>query len=239
MRARLLATAAVLAVTSTLLAAAPAPADPSAVAGPPGAQAASGRRAGNTEVPVEGGTARFDAPPTLLAALKDHGVTIADVDADGRISRHHSAGTGVRLDIEGGAVTNSGGKVGGELRFAETGLALLNSETGKSVKISDFVGDLSQGMLRAGMNRGPDLTLGTFTRPATHASVDTDAAMLRMNMGITVTAVAAAKLNAALGTKIFTAGGPLLHARIDAHLDPSVDLRTALNLSRRPARREE
>lgn len=238
MRARLLATAAVLALTSTLLAAAPAPASPSAVAGPPGEPAATGRRAGNTEVPVEGGTARFDAPPTLLAALKDHGVAIADVDADGKISQHHYTGAGVNLDIEGGAVTNSGGKVGGELRFAEAGLALLNSRTGKAVKISDFVGDLSQGTLRAGLDRGADVTLGTFTRPAVNASVDTDAAMLRMNTSITVTAVAAAKLNAALGTKIFTTGGPLLHARIDARLDPSVDLRTALNLSRHPARRQ-
>ncbi|MFI2185229.1 hypothetical protein [Streptomyces sioyaensis] len=239
MRARLLATAAVLALTSTLLAAAPAPASPSAVAGPPGEQTATGRRAGNTEVPVEGGTARFDAPPTLLAALKDHGVAIADVDADGKISQHHYTGAGVSLDIEGGAVTNSGGKVGGELRFAEAGLALLNSRTGKAVKISDFVGDLSQGTLRAGLDRGADVTLGTFTRPAANASIDTDAAMLRMNTSITVTAVAAAKLNAALGTKVFTTGGPLLHARIDARLDPSVDLRTALNLSGRPARRQD
>lgn len=239
MRARLLATAAVLAVTSTLLAATPAPADPSAVPGPPGAAATGGRRAGNTEVPVVGGTARFDAPPTLLAALKDHGVTIARLDADGRISRQRSAGAGVRLDIEGGAVTNSGGKVGGELRFAKTGLALLNSETGKSVRLSDFVGDLSQGALRAGLNHGRDLTVGTFTRSATKAAVDTDTARLRMNMGIKVTAVAAARLNAALGTKLFTAGGPLLHARVDVHLDSSVDLRTALNLSRHPARRED
>ncbi|MEV5481769.1 MULTISPECIES: hypothetical protein [Streptomyces] len=238
MRARLLATAAVVALTSTLLAAAPAPASPSAVAGPPGEPAATGRRAGNTEVPVEGGTARFDAPPTLLAALKDHGVAIADVDADGKISQHHSTDAGVSLDIEGGAVTNSGGKVGGELRFAEAGLALLNSRTGKAVKISDFVGDLSQGTLRAGLDRGADVILGTFTRLAANASIDTDAAMLRMNTSITVTAVAAAKLNAALGTKIFTTGGPLLHARLDARLDPSVDLRTALNLSRRPARRQ-
>ncbi|MFE3549031.1 hypothetical protein ACFXN2_10180 [Streptomyces kronopolitis] len=239
MRARLLATAAVGAVTSTLLAAAPAPADPSALPGPPGASVITGRRAGNTEVPVTGGTARFEAPPKLLAALEDHGVTIARLDARGRISRQPAADAGVRLDIEGGAVTNSGGKVGGELRFAKTGLALLNSGTGKSVRLSDFVGDLSQGALRARLNHGPDLTVGTFTRSATKAAVDTDTARLRMNVGIKVTAAAAARLNAALGTKVFTAGGPLLHARVDVRLDSSVDLRTALNLNRRPARRED
>ncbi|GLW15131.1 hypothetical protein Stsp01_18740 [Streptomyces sp. NBRC 13847] len=239
MRARLLATAAVLAVTSTLLAAAPAPADPSALPGPPGASVITGRRAGNTEVPVTGGTARFAAPPKLLAALEDHGVTIARLDARGRISRQPAADAGVRLDIEGGAVTNSGGKVGGELRFAKTGLALLNSGTGKSVRLSDFVGDLSQGTLRARLNHGPDLTVGTFTRSATKAAVDTDTARLRINVGIKVTAAAAARLNAALGTKVFTAGGPLLHARVDVRLDSSVDLRTALNLNRRPARRED
>ncbi|GGN45551.1 hypothetical protein GCM10012285_29260 [Streptomyces kronopolitis] len=239
MRARLLATAAVLAVTSTLLAAAPAPADASAVPGPPGASVITGRRAGNTEVPVTGGTARFEAPPKLLAALEDHGVTIARLDAHGRISRQPASDAGVRMDIEGGVVTNSGGKVGGELRFARTGLALLNSETGKSVRLSDFVGDLSQGALRARLNHGRDLTVGTFTQSATKAAVDTDTARLRMNVGIKVTAAAAARLNAALGTKVFTAGGPLLHARVDVRLDSSVDLRTALNLNRRPARRED
>ncbi|MGW7486181.1 hypothetical protein [Streptomyces sp. NPDC054786] len=235
MRARHLATAAVLALTTALLAAAPAPARPSTA--PSGGRAAT-RLAGNTEVPVEGGSARFDAPPTLLAALKARGVAIAEIDTQGEISPHYSTGS-VRLGIKSGVVTNSGGKVGGELRFTRAGIALINIKTKKVVKVTGLVGDLTQGTLNAALDRGGKATLGTFTRPRTTSSVDPEAAVLRMDTGITVTAAAAARLNAALGTKCFTGGGPLLHVRIDAALDPSVDLATALNLGHRASRTDE
>ncbi|WP_411136826.1 hypothetical protein [Streptomyces sp. C10] len=233
MRARHLATAAVLALTTALPAAAPAPAQPSATAPPPDGRSAPARPAGHTEVPVEGGSARFATPPALLAALKAHGVVIANVDAQGTVTPHHDSG-GISLGIQGGAVTNSGGKVGGELRFADSGIALINRRTNKVVKVTGFTVDLGQGALRARLDRGPKMTVGTFTRPGIAASIDTDAARLRMDTGITVTAAAAAKLNAALGTTGFTGGGPLLHVRVDAALDPSVDLATALNLGHRP-----
>ncbi|MGY5125497.1 hypothetical protein [Streptomyces nigrescens] len=231
MRARHLASAAVLALTTALLAAAPAPAQPTAP--PPGGRSAPARPAGHTEVPVEGGSARFATPPALLAALKAHGVVIANVDAQGTVTPHHDSG-GISLGIKGGTVTNSGGKVGGELRFADSGIALINRRNNKVVKVTGFTVDLGQGALRARLDRGPKMTVGTFTRPGIVASIDTDAARLRMNTGITVTAPAATKLNAALGTTGFSGGGPLLHARVDAALDPSVDLDTALNLGHRP-----
>ncbi|UYB38080.1 hypothetical protein SLV14_000406 [Streptomyces sp. Je 1-4] len=234
MRARHLATAAVLALTTALLAAAPAPAQPSATAPPPDGRFTPARPAGHTEVPVEGGSARFATPPALLAALKAHGVVIANVDAQGTVTPHHDSG-GISLGIKDGAVTNSGGKVGGELRFADSGIALINRRTNKVVKVTGFTVDLGQGALRARLDRGQKMTVGTFTRPGIAASIDTDAARLRMDTGVTVTAAAAAQLNAALGTTGFTGGGPLLHVRVDAALDPSVDLATALNLGHRPA----
>ncbi|WP_327687430.1 hypothetical protein [Streptomyces tubercidicus] len=233
MRARPLATAAVLALTTALLTAAPAPAQPAATTPPPDGRPAPARPAGHTEVPVQGGSARFAAPPALLAALKANGVAIAHVDARGTVTPHEDS-DGIRLAIKGGAVTNSGGKVGGELRLADAGIALFNRTTRKVVKILGFTVDLGQGTLRAQLNHGPKMTVGTFTRPAIAAAVDKHAAALRMNTGITVTAAAATKLNAALGTHGFTGGGPLLQARIDATLDPSVDLGTALNLGHRP-----
>ncbi|MFI5524119.1 hypothetical protein [Streptomyces platensis] len=234
MRARHLATAAVLALTTALPAATPAPAEPSATTPPAGSRPAPARPAGHTEVPVEGGSARFATPPALLAALKARGVTLADVNARGTVTAHHDSG-GISLRIKGGAVTNSGGKVGGELRLADAGIALVNRTTRKVVTITGFTVDLGQGALRARLNRGPSMTVGTFTRPAIASAIDTHAAALRMDTGITVTAAAAAKLNAALGATGFTGGGPLLHARIEAALDRSVDLGTALNLGHRPA----
>ncbi|WP_051817627.1 hypothetical protein [Streptomyces sp. NRRL S-1813] len=229
MRARPLATAAVLALTTALLAAAAAPACPSAATVASDGRAAATRLAGNTEVPVRGGSARFDAPPTLLAALRARGVAVAEIDAQGQLSPHYSTG-GMSLGIRSGAVTNSGGKVGGELRFTRAGIALINIKTKKVARVTGFVGNLSQGTLSAVVNRGARITLGSFTRPRINPSIDTEAAALRMNTGITVTAAAAARLNAALGTTCFRGGGPLLRVRIDASLDPSVDLPTALNL---------
>ncbi|WP_328692048.1 hypothetical protein OG879_37050 [Streptomyces caniferus] len=232
MRARPLATAVVLAFTTALLAAA-APGRPAPTALTPSGDrataAAATRLAGNTEVPVKGGSARFDAPPKTLAALKARGVAIAEIDTQGQISPHYSTGS-IDLGIRSGTVTNSGGKVGGELRFTRAGIALINIRTKKVVKVTGFVGDLSQGTLDAVLNRGAKTTLGTFTRPRTTSSIDTEAAVLRMDTDLAVTAAAAARLNAALGTPFFTAGGPLLRIRIDAALDPSVDLETALNL---------
>ncbi|MEU8682783.1 hypothetical protein [Streptomyces sp. NPDC048611] len=236
MRARHLATAAVLTLTTAVLTAAPAPAQSSATsatAPPTGGRSPEARPAGHTEVPVQGGSARFATPPALLAALKAQGVVIADVDAQGAVTPHHDA-DGINLRVKGGAVTNSGGKVGGELRFADAGIALVHRGTKKVVKITGFTADLGQGALRARIDGGPRQTVGTFTRPGITPSIDTATATLRMNTGITVTAAAAARLNEALGTTGFS-GGPLLHARIDAALDPSVDLRTALNLGHRPA----
>ncbi|MGA5565001.1 hypothetical protein ACPCUV_28095 [Streptomyces platensis] len=234
MRARHLATAAALALTTALLAAGPAPAQPSATTPPPGSRPAPARPAGHTEVPVQGGSARFATPPALLAALRARGVALADVDARGTVTPHRDSG-GISLRIKGGAVTNSGGKVGGELRLADAGIALVNRTSKKVVKVAGFTVDLGQGTLRARLNRGPAMTVGTFTRPAVSSVIDTHAAALRMDTAVTVTAAAAAKLNAALGTTGFTGGGPLLHARIEAALDRSVDLGTALNLGRRPA----
>lgn len=232
MRARPLATAAVLALTTAVLAATPAPARPSATAPSGSSRPAAARLAGNTEVPVEGGSARLAVPPALLAALNARGVALAEIDTQGRISPHFSTGD-VQLGIRSGAVTNSGGKVGGELRFTRAGIALINIKTDKAVKLTGFVGDLSQGKLSAVIDRGPRIALGTFPRPRTASSVDTEPAALHMNTAITVSAVAAARLNAALGAACFTGGGSLLHVRIDAALDPSVDLGTALNLSHR------
>ncbi|MFE1173997.1 hypothetical protein [Streptomyces sp. NPDC058773] len=237
MRARRLATAAALALTTALLTAGPAPArsaEATDATPAPGGRATADRPAGHTEVPVEGGSARFATPPVLLNALKAHGVAISDVDTQGTVTPHHDA-DGISLTVKGGAVTNSGGKVGGELRFADSGIALVNRKAKKVVKVTGFTVDLGQGALRARVDGGPSMTVGTFTRPGIASSIDTGAAMLRMNTGITATAAAAAKLNAALGTTGFTGGGPLLHARIDAALDPSVDLDTALNLGHRTA----
>ncbi|MFG2290670.1 hypothetical protein ACGFOU_31895 [Streptomyces sp. NPDC048595] len=243
MHPRRLVTAAVLALASAVPAAAPAPAHPSPAAPPPDAPAAPARPAGHTEVPVRSGSAVVSVPAALLAALAADGVTIAEAGTEGGARAGGEAGPGasaghtdggLRLRVKDGAVTNSGGKVGGELHFADSGMALTNGRTHTTVKVTDFEADLSQGTFRArvadGGHPATTITLGTFTRPGIRSSLDTRTAVLRLDAALATTAGAAAHLNAALGTGRFSRGGALLQAHVVASLDPSVDLATALNL---------
>ncbi|MFI0155674.1 hypothetical protein [Streptomyces lydicus] len=226
MPARHLAAAAALVLASAVPAAAAAPAHPY-------------QPAGSTEVPVERGSARLRLSPDLRSALKEDGVVVAGVDAKGRISPRGHSGEGTTLRLTGGAVTNSGGKLGGELRFGKAGLALVATGSGtggtqsrssrKSVTVTRFEVDLGHGILTAALHNGTRFTLGTFPRPATRSAVNTKTRSLRVDLTIKATA-SAARLDAALGTHCFTGHRPLLHARIVASLERSVDVRTALNL---------
>ncbi|MFH8681024.1 hypothetical protein [Streptomyces lydicus] len=229
MPARHLAAAAALVLASAVPAVAAAPAHPELPAG-------------STEVPVERGSARLRLSPDLRSALKDDGVVVTSLDAKGRVGPRGHSGGGTTLRITGGAVTNSGGKLGGELRFGRAGLALVATGSGtgetsrthaaksrKAVKITRFELDLGHGTLTAALHNGTRFTLGTFARPTTRAVLRTKTRALRVNLTIRATP-SAARLDAALGTHCFTGHRPLLHARIVAWLDRSADLRTALNL---------
>ncbi|MFI0790392.1 hypothetical protein ACH4Q6_32915 [Streptomyces lydicus] len=225
MPARHLAAAAALVLASAVPAVAAAPAHPDLPAG-------------STEVPVERGSARLRLSPDLRSALKDDGVVVTSLDAKGKVGPRGHSGGGTTLRITGGAVTNSGGKLGGELRFGRAGLALVATggtsrtraaEFRKSVKITRFELDLGHGTLTAALHNGTRFTLGTFARPTTRAVLRTKTRSLRVNLTIRATP-SAARLDAALGTHCFTGHRPLLHARIVASLDRSADLRTALNL---------
>ncbi|MGW8396195.1 hypothetical protein ACWGLP_05815 [Streptomyces lydicus] len=203
------------------------------------------RPAGSTEVPVERGSARLRLSPDLRSALKEDGVVVASIDAKGRVGPRGHSGGGTALRLTGGAVTNSGGKLGGELRFGKAGLALVATRSGtggtprthsaksrtsgKSVKITRFEMDLGHGTLTAALRNGTRFTLGTFTRPATRSALHTKTHSLRVDLTVKATA-SAARLDAALGTHCFTGHRPLLHVRLVASLERSVDLRTALNL---------
>ncbi|MFI6769355.1 hypothetical protein [Streptomyces sp. NPDC050355] len=243
MHPRRLVTAAVLTLAIAVPAAAPAPAHPSPATPPPDAPGAPVRSAGHTEVPVRSGSAVVSVPVVLLSALAADGVTIAEVgsegeaDSGGEAGPHDPAGHtdgGMRLRVKDGAVTNSGGKVGGELHFVHSGMALTNGRAHETVKVTDLEADLSQGTFRArvadGGHAATTITLGTFTRPDIRSSLDTRTGVLRLNAAVATTAGTATHLNAALGTSRFADRGALLQARVVASLDPSVDLATALNL---------
>ncbi|GAB7035617.1 hypothetical protein AB0G35_26430 [Streptomyces sp. NPDC021749] len=231
MHARRLATAATLTLTAIALAGAALP--PAAVP-PPGARTTVVRPAGSTEVPVVRGTARFRVPSALLARLAAHGVVPKALGAKGglrpRLARDGSRTLSLR--VSGGAVTNSRGKTGGELRFGAAGLALVHTKAHRTLRLTGFTADLGQGTLSAGTGRGTRIGLGGFPRADLRSALDTRTRVLRLKAPVTLSAAAAERLNDALATKAFTRGTRLLDVRVTASLDRTTDLRTALNLKR-------
>ncbi|WP_315975405.1 hypothetical protein [Streptomyces nigrescens] len=229
MHARRLATAAALALATTALVGA---APPPGTAPPPGIRTTAGQPAGSTEVPVERGTARFRVPAALLARLAARGVVPKALGTKGALGPHtaHDGSRTLSLRLSGGAVTNSGGKAGGELRFGAAGLALVHAKAHKTVRLTRFTAELGQGTLSAGTGRGTRITLGSFPRADLRSALDTRTRVLRLKAPVTLSASAAERLNKALATKAFTRGTRLLDVRVTASLDRTADLRTALNL---------
>ncbi|MFF4284577.1 hypothetical protein ACFY0R_04530 [Streptomyces sp. NPDC001633] len=232
MHARRLATAAALTLTTTALVAA---GPPPGAAPPTGSRTTAARHAGNTEVPVERGTARFRVPSALLTRLAAHGVVPKALGAKGKL-RLHLAQDGSRtlsLRLSGGAVTNSGGKAGGELRFGAGGVALVHAKAHKTLRLTGLTAELGQGTLSARTGRGTRITLGSFPRADLRTALNTRTRVLRLKAPIALSASAAERLNTALATKAFTRGTRLLDVRVTASLDRTADLRTALNLNGR------
>ncbi len=87
------------------------------------------------------------------------------------------------------------------------GILFADYKTGKHVEVSNFVIDLSHGDLTGIVNGNPKARVALFTLSLAHAKLAAGRHCLRAT-GITVdlTAGAAAALNSALGTTLFTGG---------------------------------
>jgi len=106
--------------------------------------------------------------------------------------------------VTGGRVTLS--PLGGKVRHAG-GILFLNVTNGKTIEVSRFTIDLSHADLTGIVNGNPQARVPLFRLDLSHARLAAGKHIVTAGgIGLTLTAAAARALNAALGTKLFSAG---------------------------------
>ena len=101
----------------------------------------------------------------------------------------------VSLSPLGGYFTHSGG------------ILFIDLATGKKVKVSDFVISLTHGNLTGIVNGNPKARVTLFNLSLAHATLKAGKHSVRASgIVVTLTKTAASALDAALGTKLFSAG---------------------------------
>ncbi len=190
----LLAPLASLAGTTTASASIKAPASPKAPAW------------SNPSVWLKGGTTTVTTAPGLALTLIENGVVPVGVAPGTEQLKliHGSAAAQFAFPVTGGKVSLS--PLGGTIDH-RGGILFADYKTGKHVEVSDFVINLSQGDLTGIVNGNPSARVALFSLSLTHAKLSAGKHSLQAT-GITVdlTSGAAAALNGALGTTLFTGG---------------------------------
>jgi hypothetical protein len=155
---------------------------------------------------LKGGTTTVTTAPGLALTLIENGVVPVGV----------APGTEQLKLVQGAAAAQfafpvTGGKVslsplGGTIDH-RGGILFADYKTGKHVEVSDFVINLSQGDLTGIVNGNPSTRVALFSLSLAHAKLSSGKHHLQAT-GITVdlTPGAAAALNGALGTTLFTGG---------------------------------
>ena len=152
-----------------------------------------------------GATAVTTAPGIALALLKNGIVPLATAPGTESVVFPHS-GPAARFTfpVTGGSVTLS--PLGGKIRHAG-GIFFANVTNGKTIGVTQFTINLSQGNLTGIVNGNPKARVPLFNLDLSHAKITAGKHMVTAR-GIVVklTSIAAKALNAALGTKLFSPG---------------------------------
>ena len=197
--------AAATAVTG-LLAGPAATAASAAPARPAAVQAATGAE-------VRGGVTTVSTAPGIAAALLKNGI-VPRATWPGRESvRPGKSGPTVRFTfpVAGGGVTLS--PLGGKISH-RGGILFVNKNNGKKIKVSRFTIDLNRADLTGIVNGNPRARVALFHLDLSHAKLAAcQHSLTATGIGLKLTSVAAKALNAALGTKLFSAGLRLGTAR--------------------------
>ena len=164
-----------------------------------GAQAAAG-------VHLRGGaTAVTTAPGIAPALLKNGIVPLATAPGTESVVLPKS-GPAVRFTfpVTGGSVSLS--PVGGKIDHAG-GILFANVTNGKTIQVSQFTINLSRGNLTGIVNGNPKARVPLFSLDLSHAKLTVGKhTVTARGIGLKLTSAAAKALNAALGTKLFSAG---------------------------------
>ena len=160
----------------------------------------------HSSVWLKGGTTTVTTGPGIALTLIENGIVPVGV----------APGTEQLKLVNGAAAAQfafpvTGGKVSlhplGGLIDHRGGILFADYKTGKHVEVSNFVIDLSHGDLTGIVNGNPKARVALFTLSLAHAKLSAGRHSLKAT-GITVdlTAGAAAALNSALGTTLFSGG---------------------------------
>ena len=190
--------AAATAITGLLTGSA-ATAASAATSQPSGAQAASG-------VHLRGGATAVTTAPGIAPALLKHGI-VPHATWPGRQSvLSLNSGPAVRFTfpVTGGRVTLS--PLGGTIHHSG-GILFSNVKNGKKIKVSRFTIDLAHADLTGIVNGNPKARVPLFRLDLSHAKLAAGKHIVTARgIGLKLTSAAAKALNAALGTKLFSAG---------------------------------
>jgi hypothetical protein len=162
----------------------------------------------STSKPVwlKGGTTTVTTAPGIALTLIKNGVVPVGVAPGTEQLKlvNGAAAAQFAFPVTGGKVTLS--PLGGAIDH-RGGILFADYKTGKQVEVSNFIIDLTHGDLTGIVNGNPKTRVALFSLSLAHAKLSAGRHHLQAS-GITVdlTAGAAAALNSALGTKLFTAG---------------------------------
>jgi hypothetical protein len=152
-----------------------------------------------------GATAVTTAPGIAPALLKNGIVPLATwPGTQSVLSAKSGPAARFTFPVTGGRVTLS--PLGGKVRHTG-GILFLNVTNGKTIEVSRFTIDLSHGDLTGIVNGNPKARVPLFRLDLSHARLAAGKHIITARgIGLRLTSAAATALNAALGTKLFSAG---------------------------------
>jgi hypothetical protein len=157
-------------------------------------------------VHLRGGTTAVTTAPGIAPTLLKNGIVPLATWPGTQSVLSAKSGPAARFTfpVTGGRVTLS--PLGGKVRHTG-GILFLNVTNGKTIEVSRFTIDLSHGDLTGIVNGNPKARVPLFRLDLSHASLAAGKHIITARgIGLRLTSAAATALNAALGTKLFSAG---------------------------------
>jgi hypothetical protein len=157
-------------------------------------------------VHLRSGATAVTTAPGVAAALLTNGLVPLATWPGGQSVQFPASGPAVRFTfpVTGGRVTLS--PLGGTIDH-RGGILFLNLKNGNKIKVSSFTIDLTHADLTGIVNGNPQARVPLFRLDLSHARLAAGKHIVTAGgIGLKLTAAAAKALNAALGTKLFSAG---------------------------------
>ena len=164
-------------------------------------------------VHLRGGTTAVTTAPGVAAALLQNGIVPRATWPGSERVLYGKNGPAVRFafPVTGGLVTLS--PLGGNI-YHGGGIVFRNTKSGKTIEVSQFTIDLTQGDLTGIVNDNPAARVPLFRLGLSYAQLTVARHLVKARgIALTLTSVAAKALDAALGTRLFSAGLELGTAR--------------------------